>query len=47
MLYNSGRSLLGSAYGVQTVDSIPQVPASDLDTLSDVAGTGFRSSNGP
>jgi prepilin-type N-terminal cleavage/methylation domain-containing protein len=47
LLYNSGTSLLGSAYGVQTVDSIPQVPAADLATLSDVAGTGFWSPYGP
>ena len=46
-LYNSGKSLLGSAYGQQTVDSIPQVPTNDLATLSDVAGTGFWSPYGP
>jgi prepilin-type N-terminal cleavage/methylation domain-containing protein len=46
-LYNSGKSLLGSPYGAQTVDSIPQVPASDLAVLSDVAGTGFWSPYGP
>src|SRR5213595_2396611 len=42
-LYNTGRSLLGSAYGAQTVDTIPQVPSTDLAVLSDVAGTGFWS----
>ena len=47
MLYNTGKSLLGSSYGVQTVDTIPQVPASDLAVLSDVAGTGFWSPYGP
>ena len=47
LLYNSGKSLLGSAYGSQTVDTIPQVPASDLAALSDVAGTGFWSPYGP
>jgi prepilin-type N-terminal cleavage/methylation domain-containing protein len=47
LLYNSGKSLLGTAYGVQTVDSIPQVQAADLNTLSDVAGTGFWSPYGP
>src|SRR6478736_679880 len=47
MLYNSGRSLLGSSYGTQTVDTIPQVPSSDLAALSDVAGTGFWSPYGP
>src|SRR6476619_1061148 len=41
MLYNSGRSLLGSAYGAQTVDQIPRVPSNDYNVLSDVAGTGF------
>jgi prepilin-type N-terminal cleavage/methylation domain-containing protein len=46
-LYNSGKSLLGSTYGPQTVDTIPQVPASDLAVLSDVAGTGFWSPYGP
>src|ERR1700751_1158091 len=43
LLYNSGNSLLGTPYGKQTVDTIPQVPASDLAALSDVAGTGFWS----
>ena len=47
ILYNTGTSLLGSAYGTQTVDTIPQVPASDLAVLSDVANTGFWSPYGP
>jgi len=47
MLYNTGKSLLGSTYGPQTVDTIPQVPASDLAVLSDVASTGFWSPYGP
>ena len=47
LLYNGGKSLLGTSYGVQTVDSIPQVPTADLNTLSDVAGTGFWSPYGP
>jgi prepilin-type N-terminal cleavage/methylation domain-containing protein len=47
LLYNSGASLLGTSYGVQTVDSIPQVKTADLNTLSDVAGTGFWSPYGP
>ncbi len=47
ILYNTGNSLLGSAYGTQTVDQIPQVPTSDLAVLSDVAGTGFWSPYGP
>jgi prepilin-type N-terminal cleavage/methylation domain-containing protein len=47
VLYNTGTSILGSAYGPQTVDSIPQVPQADLNVLSDVAGTGFWSPYGP
>jgi prepilin-type N-terminal cleavage/methylation domain-containing protein len=47
ILYNTGTSLLGSSYGTQTVDTIPQVPSSDLAVLSDVAGTGFWSPYGP
>jgi prepilin-type N-terminal cleavage/methylation domain-containing protein len=47
LLYNTGNSLLGSAYGTQTVDQIPQVPQGDLSVLSDVAGTGFWSPYGP
>ena len=46
-LYNTGASLLGSAYGVQTVDQIPQVPSADYNVLSDVANTGFWSPYGP
>src|SRR5947207_15071853 len=33
LLYNTGNSLLGTAYGTQTVDSIPQVPTNDLAVL--------------
>jgi prepilin-type N-terminal cleavage/methylation domain-containing protein len=47
MLYNTGKSLLGSAYGSQTVDTIPRVPSTDYNVLSDVAGTGFWSPYGP
>jgi prepilin-type N-terminal cleavage/methylation domain-containing protein len=47
ILYNTGNSILGTAYGAQTVDTIPQVKASDLAVLSDVAGTGFWSPYGP
>ena len=46
-LYNTGTSLLGSAYGAQTVDTIPRVPTTDYNVLSDVAGTGFWSPYGP
>ena len=47
ILYNTGASIFGSAYGPQTVDMIPQVPTPDFATLSDVAGTGFWSPYGP
>jgi len=47
VLYNTGKSLLGSSYGTQTVDTIPQVPTSDYTSLSDVAGVGFWSPYGP
>lgn len=47
LLYNSGKSLLGSDYGPQAVDTIPSVPANDYATLSDVAGVGFWSPYGP
>ena len=46
-LYNTGSSLLGSAYGPQTVDTIPKVPTNDYNVLSDVASTGFWSPYGP
>src|SRR4030088_924510 len=47
LLYNSGNSLLGTAYGAQKVDTIPTVPPNDYATLSDVAGVGFWSPYGP
>jgi prepilin-type N-terminal cleavage/methylation domain-containing protein len=47
VLYLNGNSVLGSAYGPQTVDTTPQVPSSDLAVLSDIAGTGFWSPYGP
>jgi prepilin-type N-terminal cleavage/methylation domain-containing protein len=47
LLFNSGKSLLGSDYGAQAVDTIPSVPSADYDTLSDVAGVGFWSPYGP
>jgi prepilin-type N-terminal cleavage/methylation domain-containing protein len=46
-LYLSGNSILGHAYGQQSVDTIPQVPTADYAALSDVAGTGFWSPYGP
>src|SRR4051794_30236197 len=47
ILYNTGATLFGTAYGPQTVDTIPQVATLDLAVLSDVAGTGFWSPYGP
>ena len=46
-LYNGAKDILGRAYGNQTVDTIPQVPAASFTDLSDVAGTGFWSPYGP
>ena len=46
-LYNTGNSLLGTAYGAQTVDTIPRVTTTDYAVLSDVASTGFWSPYGP
>ena len=47
LLYNTGKSLLGTAYGSQVVDTLPQVPQPDLAVLSDVASDGFWSPYGP
>jgi prepilin-type N-terminal cleavage/methylation domain-containing protein len=47
ILYNTGANLFGTAYGAQTVDTIPQVNSGDYALLSDVAGTGFWSPYGP
>jgi prepilin-type N-terminal cleavage/methylation domain-containing protein len=47
LLFNTGKDLFGNDYGQQTVDTVPQVPQAALDTLSDVAGTGFWSPYGP
>ena len=43
VLYNTGKSILGSAYGPQTVDSLPAVPLASFNALSDVAPTSFWS----
>ena len=42
-LYNTAKDLFGNTYGVQTVDSLPKVPANTWNTLSDVADTNFFS----
>jgi prepilin-type N-terminal cleavage/methylation domain-containing protein len=46
-LYATGQSVLGTPYGVQTVDIIPTVPTADYNVLSDVASSGFWSPYGP
>jgi prepilin-type N-terminal cleavage/methylation domain-containing protein len=43
VLYNTGADLFSDAYGPQTVDSLPAVPASSKAALSDVADTSFWS----
>jgi prepilin-type N-terminal cleavage/methylation domain-containing protein len=42
-LYNSGQDLFKNAYGPQTVDTLPIVPTSTFNTLSDVADSAFFS----
>ena len=42
-LYNTGADLFGNAYGDQQVDTIPAVPTSSFDSLSDVAPASFWS----
>lgn len=46
LLYNTGADLFSNSYGVQTVDSLPKVPLSTWNTLSDVADTNFFSPYG-
>ena len=40
-LYSTAVSILGDAYGPQTVDTIPKVPANTFKALSDVAPSTF------
>ena len=42
-LYLTGQDVLGNAYGPQTVDSLPRVPTSSYNALSDVADNNFWS----
>jgi prepilin-type N-terminal cleavage/methylation domain-containing protein len=42
-LYVTGKDILGAAYGPQSVDSLPGVPTTSKDALSDVAGPDFWS----
>ena len=42
-LYSTGLDILGNSYGAQTVDSLPKVPTSSKNSLSDVTDTTFWS----
>ncbi len=42
-LYTSGSDIFGVSYGPFTVDSIPKVPTSTFNSLSDVADAAFWS----
>ena len=42
-LYATGADLFGAEYGTQTVDSLPRVPASTKEALSDVTDDAFWS----
>jgi prepilin-type N-terminal cleavage/methylation domain-containing protein len=42
-LYASGNDILGNAYGIQTVDSLPKVNTTSKNALSDVTDTAFWS----
>ncbi len=41
VLYNTGRDLFSNTYGPQTVDSLPKIPLSTYNSLSDVADSSF------
>ena len=43
LLYNTGKDLFGNSFGPFTVDSIPKVPTSSFNALSDVADASFWS----
>lgn len=42
-LYATGKDILGADYGSQAVDSLPHVPTTSKDALSDVTDTAFWS----
>ena len=42
-LFATGKDILGNDYGPQTVDTLPQVPATSKDALSDVTDASFWS----
>ena len=43
VLFATGKDILGADYGAQTVDSLPKVPQTSKDSLSDVTDTAFWS----
>jgi len=43
IIYNTGADIFGDVYGPQTVDSLPAVPPSAKQTLSDVVDASFWS----
>jgi hypothetical protein len=42
-LYVTGKDILGSSYGIQSVDTIPRVPTASKNALSDVTDATFWS----
>ena len=46
-LWTTGKDLFGNPYNDQTVDSLPKVPTSTYNGLSDVADPAFWSPYGP
>ena len=42
-LYLTGKDILGNSFGAQAVDSLPKVPTSSYNALSDVADATFWS----
>lgn len=45
-LYNTGADVFSNSQGDQTIGTLPKVPLSTSNTLSDVAGTEFFSPYG-
>ena len=46
-LWTTGKDLFGNTYGTQSVDTLPKVPTSTYNNLSDVADPAFWSPYGP
>jgi prepilin-type N-terminal cleavage/methylation domain-containing protein len=47
VLFATGKDLFGNAYGPQSVDTIPKVPQTAYDALSDVTNSAFWSPFAP